>query len=77
MDPKVPKNGQSQADALEERLIDFAVRIVTLSAHLPRTPAGKHIAGQIMRSGTLPRLTMVRQEAPKAMQISFTSYESF
>ena len=54
MDPKVPKIGQSQADALEERLIDFAVRIVTLSAHLPRTPAGKHIAGQIMRSGTSP-----------------------
>jgi four helix bundle protein len=54
MDPKVPKNGQSQADELEERLIDFAVRIVKLSAHLPGTPAGKHIAGQIMRSGTSP-----------------------
>jgi four helix bundle protein len=45
---------QSRADELEERLIDFAVRIVKLSANLPRTPAGKHIAGQIMRSGTSP-----------------------
>ena len=45
---------QSQADKLEERLIDFAVRIVNLSASLPKTPAGKHIAGQIMRSGTSP-----------------------
>lgn len=54
MDPKVPKNAKSQADELEERLIDFAVRIVKLSAHLPRTPAGKHIAGQILRSGTSP-----------------------
>jgi four helix bundle protein len=45
---------QSQADALEERLIDFAVRIVNLSASLPRTAAGKHIAGQILRSGTSP-----------------------
>lgn len=45
---------QSQADVLEERLIDFAVRIVNLSASLPRTAAGKHIAGQIMRSGTSP-----------------------
>lgn len=45
---------QSRADELEERLIDFAVRIVNLSANLPRTPAGKHIAGQIMRSGTSP-----------------------
>jgi len=45
---------QSQADGLEERLVDFAVRIIKLSARLPRTPAGKHIAGQIMRSGTSP-----------------------
>ena len=46
--------GQSQADKLEERLIDFAVRVVNLSASLPKTPAGKHIAGQILRSGTSP-----------------------
>src|SRR5216684_9355539 len=45
---------RSRADELEERLIDFAVRIVKLSANLPRTPAGKHIAGQILRSGTSP-----------------------
>ncbi|MEA2204011.1 MAG: hypothetical protein QOE77_787 [Blastocatellia bacterium] len=45
---------QSRADDLEERLIDFSVRIVKLSASLPRTAAGKHIAGQIMRSGTSP-----------------------
>lgn len=46
--------GQSRADELEERLIDFAVRVVKLSARLPKTPAGKHIAVQIMRSGTSP-----------------------
>ena len=45
---------QGRADRLEERLIDFAVRIVILSANLPKTPAGKHIARQIMRSGTSP-----------------------
>jgi four helix bundle protein len=45
---------QSQADDLEERLINFAVRIIKLSANLPRNPAGKHIAGQILRSGTSP-----------------------
>jgi four helix bundle protein len=45
---------QSKADELEERLIDFAVRIVKLSAALPKTSAGKHIAGQILRSGTSP-----------------------
>ncbi len=48
------KRSQSRADELEGRLIDFAVRIVKLSANLPRTPAGKHIAGQILRSGTSP-----------------------
>ena len=53
-DDKSPTSQQSKADELEERLIDFAVRIVNLSASLPGTPAGKHIAGQIMRSGTSP-----------------------
>lgn len=45
---------QSFADELEERLVNFAVRIVKLSARLPRTAAGKHIGGQILRSGTSP-----------------------
>jgi len=45
---------QSQANALEERLINYAVRIVKLSASLPKTAAGRHIAGQILRSGTSP-----------------------
>jgi four helix bundle protein len=53
-DDKIIESPQSRADELEERLIDFAVRIVKLSASLPRTPAGKHIAGQIMRAGTSP-----------------------
>ena len=48
------KEPQSRADELEERLIDFAVRIVKLSARLPKTPAGRHIAGQNLRSGTSP-----------------------
>jgi four helix bundle protein len=48
------KDPQSQADELEERLIDFAVRIIKLSARLPKNAAGRHIAGQILRSGTSP-----------------------
>src|SRR5437762_14269366 len=51
---KSVESSQTQADELEDRLIDFAVRIIKLSAGLPKTPAGKHIAGQIMRSGTSP-----------------------
>ena len=48
------KAPQPRADELEERLVDFAVRIVKLSARSPRTPAGRHMAGQILRSGTSP-----------------------
>ena len=48
------KNSQAKADELEDRLINFAVRVIKLSAALPKTPAGKHIAGQILRSGTSP-----------------------
>ena len=39
---------------LEERLIDFAVRIIALANRLSTSLAGKHIAGQIVRSGTSP-----------------------
>jgi len=45
---------QEKADELEERLIDFAVRIIHLSARLPKSPAGRHVAGQILRCGTSP-----------------------
>src|SRR5260370_1093826 len=41
-------------DELEDRLINFAVRIIRLSAELPKTPAGRHLSGQILRCGTAP-----------------------
>ena len=39
---------------LQDRMIDYAVRIVRLSEALPDTKSGKHVAGQILRSGTSP-----------------------
>ena len=39
---------------LEDRLVDFVVTILDLSEKLPRSPAGIHIAGQILRAGTSP-----------------------
>ena len=39
---------------LEDRLIDFAVRIIRTSEYLPRTKIGQHIGGQLIRSGTSP-----------------------
>jgi len=48
------ESSQSLADELEDLLINFAVRIIKLAAKLPNTPAGRHIAGQILRCGTSP-----------------------
>src|SRR5215471_446561 len=42
----------SRANQLERRLISFASAIVALSSRLPRSPQGRHICGQILRSGT-------------------------
>ena len=39
---------------LEERLIDFAVRIIRIAESLPQTKVGIHIAGQLIRCGTSP-----------------------
>lgn len=39
---------------LEERLIDFAVRIIKLSGSLPRSQTGNHVRCQILRCGTSP-----------------------
>ena len=37
---------------LEDRLIEFAVRIISVIEALPNTKAGNHIASQLVRSGT-------------------------
>jgi four helix bundle protein len=39
---------------LEDRLIDFAVRIVSIVESLPNSKAGNHIASQLILSGTSP-----------------------
>ena len=45
---------QAKAGELQDRLIDLAVRIINLANRLPRTPAGRHVSGQILKSGTSP-----------------------
>jgi four helix bundle protein len=45
---------QTAADALPERLVSFAVKIIDLATHLPKTTAGRHVGGQVLRSGTSP-----------------------
>jgi four helix bundle protein len=49
------KNADRPFD-LEERLIDFASAIIQLSEILPQSFADRHIAGQLIRSGTAPAL---------------------
>ena len=44
----------SKPQDLENRLVDFAVRIINVVETLPDSKAGKHIAGQLVRSGTSP-----------------------
>jgi four helix bundle protein len=44
----------AKGDDIQERFIAFAVNIIHLTSQLPKTPAGKHIAGQLLRSGTSP-----------------------
>ena len=46
-------NGKKKTE-LEERLIDFAVRVIHLADVLPKTRIGNHISSQIIRSGTSP-----------------------
>lgn len=37
---------------LEQRLLNYAARIIRLVERLPRTRAGNHIASQLLRSGS-------------------------
>jgi four helix bundle protein len=45
---------ESRIFDLEERLIDFAIRIIRIAESLPKTKVGNHIAGQLIRCGTSP-----------------------
>lgn len=45
---------RSEKFDLEERLLDFAVRIIALCEKIPKSLAGQHIAKQLLRSGTSP-----------------------
>ncbi|MHB9025639.1 MAG: four helix bundle protein [Armatimonadota bacterium] len=46
------RGGINQAARLSDRLLDFAADIVMLTGTLAASMAGRHIAGQLLRSGT-------------------------
>ena len=43
-----------KSDNLADRLLSFTVTIIKLVGELPNTIVGKHIGGQLLRSGTSP-----------------------
>ncbi len=45
---------KKQTYDLEERLLEYSVRIIKIVEYLPNTRAGNHVAGQLLRSGTSP-----------------------
>ena len=51
---KMENNSKTMGDQIEDRLLDFAVRVIRLSKALPQDNVGSHIAKQVMRSGTSP-----------------------
>lgn len=42
------------AEEMEERFLDFAARVCAVIESLPDSKTGRHIAGQLIRSGTSP-----------------------
>jgi len=39
---------------LEDRLLEYAARIIKIVEQLPNSKAGNHVSGQMLRSGTSP-----------------------
>src|SRR5262245_63229501 len=53
---KHESNGKSQllSEQLEDRLLSFSARVGTVVDALPDTRLGRHVASQLVRSGTSP-----------------------
>ncbi len=56
---------------LEERLIEFAVRIIGMIDVLPKTVASRNLGSQIARSGTSPALNYAEANRLNQTQILF------
>jgi four helix bundle protein len=53
-EPRSEEYGNRRQYDLEDRLLEFAAKIVRLVELLPNTKAGNHVAGQLLRCGTSP-----------------------
>jgi four helix bundle protein len=61
-------NGKSAPWDLEERLLRFAVRIIRLVESLPKSRAGTHLGGQLLRCGTSPLLNHGEAESAESRE---------
>ena len=52
--PTPRDSGAARRYDLEDRLLQFAARVIKLTDSLPSSRAGNHVAGQLLRSGTSP-----------------------
>jgi four helix bundle protein len=53
---------------VEDRLIDFASRVLDMVEALPATPAARHLGGQILRSSTSPALNYGEAQAAESKE---------
>ncbi len=53
---------------LEDRLVDFAAQICTLTDSFPSTPLAKHVTTQIIRSSTSPLANYGEAQAAESRQ---------
>ena len=52
---------------LEDRLIEFAVLMMNITEHLPKSFAGKYIADQLVRSGSSPALNYAEAKSAESV----------
>ena len=58
--------GSGKAWDLEERLLEFAARIIRLVESLPKSRGATHLGGQLLRSGTSPLLNHGEAESAES-----------
>lgn len=61
----------ARGDDIEERLIDFAVRVIRVCEALLERPAYRHIRGQLLRSAPPPRPITAKHAVRKAERILY------
>jgi len=52
---------------LEDRMVEFSIKIIDIVEKLPNTKAGNHLAGQLIRSGTSPTFNYGEAESAESI----------